>query len=253
MLVANHEEDDTSLLSNKPSRQPRQDTRTLATYTIPEAAEMLAINRWTLSDWYDGPDPLLKPAGTYLGNGNIKLLSFRNLEEVYKVHLLRTKHQKSMQSIQSALVDARSETKSEHPLLDYEILVFNHLSLDVPAKGKRPRRMIPLGKKGQISLYIPGVVETWGHRIIADSKGWGEQIFPWKEAGTDDASRPVSINANVLSGRLVVTGTRVPVQILRSYHEAGKSVEQIAALYKLDVDTVRKALHHLEPEQQKAS
>ena len=252
MLIANHE-DDNPLLSNKPIRQPRQDARTLATYTIPEAAEMLAINRWTLADWYEEPNPLLKPASTYLENGNIKLLSFRNLEEIYKVHLLRTKHGKSMQEIQSALVDARKESKSEHPLLDYEIFVFNRLSLDMPATKKRPRRMIPLGKKGQISLYIPGVVETWGHRIIADSKGWGEQIFPWKDAGTDDQSRPVSINANVLSGRLVVTGTRIPVQVLRSYHEAGRSVKQIAELYKLDVDTVRKALHHLEQEQQKAS
>ena len=241
------------MLSNKPTRKPRQDVRTLPTYTLPEAAAILAINRWTLAEWYDEPNPLLKASGTYLDNGNIKLLSFRDLEEVYKVHLLRTVHRKSMQYLQRALVDVRDLTGSEHPLLDYTILVFKHLALDMPARGKRPRKMIPLGPSAQMSLYIPDVVETWGKRIVTDSKGKGEQIFPWKEAATDEVSRPVSIHANVLSGRLVVTGTRIPVEVLKGYYEAGRSVEKIAELYKLDVDIVRKALHHLEPQQQKAS
>jgi len=214
---------------------------------------MLAVNRWTLADWYEEPRPLLKASGTYLNKGNIRLLSFRDLEEVYKVHLLRTVHGKSMQYLQSALVDARKLTRSEHPLLDFQILVFKHLGLDMPPKGRQPRKMIPLGSSTQMSLYIPDVIETWGKRIVQDSEGKGQQIFPWKESSTDEVSRPVSINANVLSGRLVVTGTRIPVQVLMGYYESGRSIEKIAQLYKLDVDTVRKAIHHSEPEQQKAS
>jgi uncharacterized protein (DUF433 family) len=241
------------MLTNKPSRKPRQDARNLPTYTIPEAASMLAINQWTLSDWYAEPRPVLVASGTYLDKGHIKLLSFRDLEEAYKVHLLRNVHGKSMQYLQSALVDARKITRSDHPLLDYEIIVFKHLGLDMPPQGKQPRKMIPLGSSTQMSLYIPDVVETWGKRIVPDSKGKGQQIFPWKEASTDEVSRPVSINANVLSGRLVVTGTRIPVQVLMGYYESGRSIEKIAELYKLDVDTVRKAIHHSEPEHQKAS
>ena len=245
--------DEIAMLSNKPYRKPRQDSRDLPTYTIPEAAAMLAINRWTMAEWYAGPKPLLKASGTYLNNGNIKLLSFRDLEEVYKVHLLRTIHGKSMQYLQAALVDARKTTRSEHPLLYFETIVFDHLALDVPPSGKQPRKMIPLGSPAQISLYIPQVVETWGARIVQDGEGKGEQIYPWKDAGTDKVSRPVSINANVLSGRLVITGTRIPVEVIRAYHDAGRSIEDIANLYQLDADIVRKALHHLEPDQQKAS
>jgi uncharacterized protein (DUF433 family) len=253
-MLFDEPEGEIQMLLNKPMRKRRQDARMVPTYTIPEAAAMLAINRWTLADWYEGPKPLLKPSGTYLDNGNIKLLSFRDLEEVYKVHLLRTRHGKSMQYLQDALPDARKITRSEHPLLDYEIIVFKQLGLDMPPKGKQPRKMIPLGR-GQMSLYIPDVIETWGHRIVQDSSGRGEQIFPWRDAYRDEVSRPVSINANVLSGRLVVTGTRIPVGVLRAYHESGRSIEKIAELYSLDVETVRKALHHFEPEQeeQKAS
>lgn len=241
------------MLSNKPTRKPRQDARTLPTYTLPEAASILAINRWTLADWYEGDKPLLRASGSYLDNGNIKLLSFRDLEEAYKVHLLRTKHGKSMQYLQEALVDARRETGSEHPLLDHKVIVFKYLALDSPPKGKRPRRMIPLGTPSQMSLYLAPVIETWGKRIIEDEHGKGTQIFPWWDAEDDEVSRPVSVAPNVLSGRLVVTGTRIPVEVLSSYFASGKTIEQITELYRLDVSTVRKALQHLEPPLQKVS
>src|SRR6266702_1116582 len=227
-----------SMFHNKPTRKPRQDSRTLPTYTVPEAASILAINRWTMAEWYDGSDPLLKASGSYLDNGNIRLLSFRDLEEAYKVQLLRTKHSKSMQYLREALVDARKESKSEHPLLDHKVLVFKFLALDAPAKGKNPRRMIPLGTPMQMSLYLPDVIETWGKRIVEDEHGKGKQIFPWWNAKADDISRPVSVSPEVLSGRLVVTGTRVPVEVLASYYASGRSVEQIAVLYRLEVDAV---------------
>jgi uncharacterized protein (DUF433 family) len=242
------------MLRNKPTRKPRQDVRTLPTYTIPEAAVALAINRWTLAGWYDGPDPLLKASGTYQDNGTIRLLSFLDLEEAYKLHLLRTKFHYSMQYIQGALVDARKKSKSDHPLLTHRMIVFKYLALEMPAKGMRSRQMIPLGTPAQMTLYIPDVIDTWGKRIIADSAGKAEQIFPWKQSHTDDVSRPVSMNPSVHSGRLVVTGTRIPVEVLAGYFASGRTVEQIAELYRLDVDTVRKALQHIErPELQKVS
>ncbi len=235
------------MLRNKPTRQPRQDVRTVPTYTIREAATYLAINQWTLYDWYDGPSPLLKASGTYQGGGNIKLLSFRDLEEAYKVHLLRNKFGQSMQYLQGALVDARRVTKSDHPLLEFKMIVFKRLAVELPAKGKRPMRMIPLGSDAQqMSMYIPDVLDVWGKRIVSDESGRAEQIYPWTDSATDDVSRPVSISSQVLSGRLVVSGTRVPVDVLAGYAASGKSAEEIAVLYRLDVEIVRKALRHVE-------
>lgn len=237
------------MLPNKPERAPRQDARNVPTYTIPEAAVYLGINRWTLSEWYEGSEPILKASGSYLNNGNIRLLSFRDLEEAYKLYLLRTKHQKSMQYLQKAMVDARTESGSDHPLLDCKMVVFHRIALDKPATGNKPRRMIPLGAGHQTSLYIPEVLEAWGKRIVEDESGKRTQIFPWKESATDDLSRPVSLDASVLSGRLVVTGTRIPVDVLMGYYQSGKTMQEIARLYGLDVETVRKAIHHVEPEQ----
>ena len=60
------------MLRNKPVRQPGQDIRTLPTFTIPEAAEALAIKPRTMFSWYEGDDPILKASGAY---GSIHLLS----------------------------------------------------------------------------------------------------------------------------------------------------------------------------------
>jgi uncharacterized protein (DUF433 family) len=234
------------MLRNKPVLEKGQDIRTLPTYTIPEAGKYLAIESWTLLSWYSHPDPLLKNSGWYGDTQSFALLSFQDIEEAYKVHLLRTKFGYSMQYLRKALVDARLESKSEHPLLDHRMLVFDYLAIEKPANGRRTKQLIPLGAPYQKPLYIPEVVETWGKRIESDQTGKAKQIFPWKDAKTDEVSRPVSINADVLSGRLVVTGTRISVEVLAGYRQAGRNVEEIADLYSLDAEVVRKALQHID-------
>ena len=112
-----HAYEDNMLFKHKPEIQEGQDIRTLPTYTIPEAAEYLGIDSWTLGSWYWGSEPLLKASGNY-GDQRFALLSFRDIDEAYKLHLLRTKYEYSMQYLRGALVDARRESKSEHPLLE---------------------------------------------------------------------------------------------------------------------------------------
>ncbi len=237
---------DLDVFNHKPTREKGQDIRTLPTYTIPEAASYLAIDQWTLWDWYSGAEPLLKPSGYYGDAGAIALLSFHDMEEAYKLHLLRTKHAKSMQYLRKALADFRSQTKSDHPLAKYNVFAFDLMAFEKPARGRHPRQMIPLGAAYQLSLYIPEVVEFWGERIVVDNQGKALRLFPWKNAAFDKVSRPVSIDPEVMSGRLVVTGTRIPVDVLAGYLAKGKRVEEIADLYDLDVSVVRNALAHIE-------
>ncbi len=49
-----------------------------------------------------------------------------------------------------------------------------------------------------------------------------------------------------MSGRLVVTGTRVPVTVLLHKHIAGKTHQEIARSYGLTPEIVEKALNHIE-------
>ena len=237
-----YECDDLMLYKKKPSREPGQALDDLPTRTIPEAAQYLAIDPWRLLDWYSKRNAVLKPSGWYGEAQAFALLSFRDMEEAYKVYLLRTKFHYSMQYIRAALVQARRESKSDHPLIDEKMIAFDCLALYMRGRGRRKRHVIALG--ADRPLYIPEVIDTWGKRIVSDSKGRTKQIFPWRFAEKDDDSRPVSIQPDVMSGRLVVTGTRLPVNVLAQRKQEGETVEHIAKDYGLDPIQVRQALQH---------
>ena len=100
------------VLTQKPSREKGQDIRTLPTYTIPEAATCIALSQRTLFSWYDGEEPILKASGSF---GDIHLLSYRDLEEAYRVYLLRAKFHFSLQSEKVDAKCARNVRDSTSP------------------------------------------------------------------------------------------------------------------------------------------
>lgn len=236
------------LYKNKPALKSGQDLRTLPTYTIPDAAENLAIDPWTLLSWYSKRDPVLKPSGWYGEAEAFALLTFHDMEEAYKVHMLRTRYGYSMQYIRQALADARKESKSDHPLIHpkYRFYAFDRLAMEIPKRGRKSAaKMIPLASSDR-ALFIGEVVKAWGKRIVVDREGRTKQIFPWRFAARDEESRPVSIQPDVLSGRLVVTGTRIPVRVLASRIRGGETLSRVAKDYGIDPDLIKKALVHFE-------
>ncbi len=221
----------------------------LPTYTIQEASAFLALSRRTLFDWFSGPNPVLKPA---LVVNEVALLSFRNLEEAYKVHILRSKHDLSLQYLRKAMTEARNEFGTEHPLLDRgkDLAVLGKLVMNIPGRGKRPRRSVALGSP-ETPTYIPEVVKTWGKRIV--SKKDNEQIFPWRYHEEDDDSTPVTLDPEIMSGRLVVTGTRIPVNVLWGRVKSGEKIKAVAKDYHLSPKRVRQALMHIDETIQKVA
>lgn len=226
------------MLHQKPTRQPKQPLAEFPTYTIPEAAVFLAMSKRRLQDWYIGEHPILKASGSIR---NIPLLSFRDLEEAYKVYLLRSKHRKSLQYLRLAMSDARGRTGSDHPLLTHEIDVMERLALIIPGRGKRKRKAITLGDPS-VPDYFPEVVKAWGVRI---SKTRNE-ILPWRFAADDNESTPVSLSPEIMSGRLVLSGTRITVNLLWGRMKAGEKVEDIAEDYRINEKQVRQALAHID-------
>jgi len=226
------------MLTNKPTRKPRQLIQTVPTYTIPEAAAFLAINQRTLFSWYEGHEPILKASGFY---GDIHLLSYRDLEEAYRVYLLRERFGFSLQFLRVSMRNARAMFRSQHPLQRVDAVKewLQDLIYEQPARGGKPRTVTSLGQHpGQ--RVIKEVADMFSERI--DNEGF---IFPWRFASTDRTSRPVSINPNIMSGRLVVSGTRIPVIALLESKRSGMKVPEIARDYGLDTETVEKALIHI--------
>jgi len=227
-----------AMLKNKPSRRPGQDLRTVPTYTIPEAAGFLAIRPRTMFSWYEGEEPILKASGKY---GSIHLLSYRDIEEAYRVYLLRERFQFSLQFLRKSMRNARTMFRSTHPLQRADAVkeCLRDLVYDKPSRGQNPRTITSLGQSPGQQL-VEEVVNLFAERIVA-----GQFIFPWRFASTDNDSRPVSMNPSIMSGRLVVIGTRIPVNVLLGDKRAGGTMEGIAKDYGLDRGIVEKALIHI--------
>src|SRR3989442_1096268 len=135
-----------AVLTAKPIRKPGQDIRLLPTYTIPEAAAFLAIRERTLFSWYEGEESILKSSGMY---GPIHLLSYRDLEEAYRVYLLRERFSFSLQFLRRSMRNARRMFRSQHPLQRADAIkeCLEDLVYDKPARGKTPRTITSLGQK----------------------------------------------------------------------------------------------------------
>ena len=232
------------MFKQKPIRGKDQDIRSLPTYTIPEAAGFLAMSRSTLYAWYSGRKPLLVASGRLQ---TMPLLSFRDLEEAYKIHLLRTEFRVSFDSLREALVAARETAHDDHPLLNAEWYKFsNDLVMKLRARGRRRQQLVTLTGTRLKQLALDEVVDLWGHRIVA-----GKVIFPWRYSHKDD-SRPVALDPEVMSGRLVITGTRIPVYVLWQRKLAGQSSSELAEDYDLTEDIVSKALMHIDVQEKAA-
>lgn len=160
---------------------------------------------------------------------------------------MRSVHHLSMQSVRMALDNLPSVTKAKRPLLSENLKVFEKsLLYDKPAHGKSARQILDISRhiKHRQSA-IPEVVDIWANRVLRHS-GKAVAIFPWRYWNTDSESKPVQIDPAVMSGRLVVTGTRIPVSILVGRRATGESTAAIAADYRLAVDRIEKALRHVD-------
>jgi uncharacterized protein (DUF433 family) len=219
-----------------------EDLRDYPTYTIPEAATFLGMSRRTLQSWI-ADDPIWKVSGARFA---VPLLSFRDIAQAYYIQIVRKHFHLSMAETRSVLAQVRKESKAQYPLLGRNVvLFFKHIILIRPARGKQPRRNIDLTSNRQ--LGISEVIDLFATRIQRDRKGEGAKLFPWRQWTPGDDARPVEIDPEIMSGRLVVTGTRIPVQVLWNRHKGNESIPRLAADYALDETKITLAISHLEP------
>lgn len=224
-------------------RRPTQSLYDFPTYTIPEAALYLAMPTSTLRYWLRN-HPLWKIADR---GDRFSLLSFKDLTQAYYVEAARTHLNFTLSEMRDVLVSASKESRSEYPLLQKNILVHaKHVLMDKAARGKQPRRMVDLSRHRQ--LVIPDIVAPLATRILRE-RGNIVQLFPWRlwTGKAADKTRPVSIAPDVMSGKLVVTGTRIPVEVIVERTSQRESVRSIARDYRLSEDSIKQALRHLVP------
>jgi len=202
----------------------------------------LGIPQRTLRLWFDGNTPLLKPSGEVHG---FPLLSFADAVEAHALHLLRSHHHVPMQSIKRAVERLPRYTSVKRPLLSDDLRVLDKdILLERRAHGKQPRHIVNLSQDGQ--LVIEHVADIFSKRVLRDSSGKVISIFPWRYWNEDEESKPVEIDPEVMSGRLVILATRIPVTMIQNRKLRGQTTQSIADDYSISLERVEKALRHID-------
>ncbi len=225
-------------------RRPNQPLQDFPIYTISEAAAYLAMPKDTLRYWVC-EHPVWAIAGRDLPT---TLLSFRDLTQAYYVEVVRRHFNLSLRKTREVIEEAKKESRARYPLLADNILVFyGHVIMDKKASRRQPRRLVDLTHNRQLFFEV---IEPFATRLRWDRKGQLAQLFPWRYWTGDvkDKKRPVSIAPDIMSGKLVITGTRIPVEVVVQRASEGEDIPSLAKDYRLSVDSITEAMSHLVPQ-----
>jgi len=231
-----------AMQTSMPKLASKQDKRDLGRYSIPEAAAFISVPQRTMRSWFLGDRRIFTPA--FENKGSV-LLSFYDVTEAYIIEVLRSHWDFNPRRLRSALARLRTNKRFARPLLRRELSVipeFQNLVATVPEKGN----FVHIDVAHDGNLVFSDFVKTMAMRIERDAKGHPVRIFPGRDAESGDV--PVSMDPDVMSGELVVTGTRIPAKMILAKKMSGKTAEEIADSYHLDRDLILKVLQHFERE-----
>jgi uncharacterized protein (DUF433 family) len=179
--------------------------------------------------------------------GSVVLLSFYDLAEAYVLTLLRKFYRFSMDKLRKIVLALNEKTKGKYkrPLIEADIMTVLGCVVLVTKRGPRSKVQHAVDLLRDARQYvIPEIVDQLGMRIVKRHRV-PCRIYPWRVTSVSDKRTPVTIDPDVFSGRLVVTGTRIPVSILEGQAKRGKTPESIAKSYRLSVDAVERAIEHV--------
>jgi uncharacterized protein (DUF433 family) len=234
-----------SNMATRAARQANQSLQDFPIYTISEAAWYLAMPKDTLRYWVC-ENPVWPIAGRDLPT---TLLSFRDLTQAYYVEIVRKHFNLSLSKTREVIEEAKKESKARYPLLADNILVFRgHVIMDKKASKRQPRRLVDLTHKRQLAMRE--IVEPFATRLRWNTKRELVELFPWRywTGKVEDKTRPVSISPDIMSGKLVITGTRIPVEDVVQRASEGEKIANLAKDYRLSTDSIVEAMRHLVPQ-----
>ena len=232
----------TSHVSPRPQIREGQDKRDVGRYSIPEAAGYLAVPARTMRRWFLGERRLFNPS--YRRGGDV-LLSFNDVTEAYIIEVLRNHYDFSPIKLRRIVEALRVRSNLDKPLAQREFYAIPEFQSFVDRRVIRGQQTnIDLAHHG--NLVFDQFVAALGKRVQRDRRGHACRLYPWKESDSDES--PLSMDPDVLSGELVVSGTRIPATMLYAKKLAGKTAAQIARSYHLKPALIRKVLNHFERE-----
>ena len=212
-------------------------------YTPAEAAHYIRLPVATVRSWALGRQyptrsgdadfrPLIDiadPAG--------RLLSFRNLGELHVLSSIRRVHQIKMPAVRQAIDYLRKQFKSDHPLLEQEMLTDGQ-DLFI----ERYENLVTISRHGQMAMKE--VLATYLKRVEWDSKGKPIRLFPFTRDRYGESPELIAIDPMIRFGKPCIRGTRIPTSIIAERHQAGDSVESLAQDYGRTAAEIEEAIRY---------
>ncbi len=222
------------MLARPRMRKTQHNVLEIPNYSPMEAARYFHIPPSTLAYWTEEPNQLV-----VLASQQPRLLSFKNLVELYVLEGLRTIHGVHTSRIRTAVNYLLEKESSRHPLADYDIRT---LGKDVVfyKKGK------PLNASLWGQYEMKEIIGGYLHRVERDPHGVAMRIFPYTKreqlANKEQPPRTVEINPAVCFGLPVLMDSRLTTGFLASRFRGGDSVPSIAKSYGRPVAEIKEAI-----------
>jgi uncharacterized protein (DUF433 family) len=221
----------TTTKSQKPHEVPA--------YGIAEAARYLKIAPATLRAWSLGRSYPRDDGTAYfqplipLADPRAHLLSFGNLVEAHVLRALRKEHVIPVKALRTAMAYAEHELGVEHVLLNPKLRAADR-QLFIEKYGA----LINLSRAGQLAMRQ--VLEDHLRRIEW-KMNVPQKLYPYVSTESV-AEKTIVIDPSIQFGRPMIVRRGVSTAVIVDRIDAGESIEEIAADYRLRPDEVRAAI-----------
>lgn len=222
------------MLHPRNMRKKREDVLEAPNYSPMEAVRYFHVPSSTLSYWTEEPNQLV-----LLASDRPRMLSFKNLVELYVLEGLRKVHGVQTSRIRSAVNFLLSTEKSRHPLADY----------DIRTEGKNVvfyKNEKPLNASLWGQYEIEEIIGNYLRRVERDPHGVALRIFPYTKREQlerkEQPPRTIEINPAVCFGLPVLSNSRLTTGFLATRFRGGDSVPAIAKGYGRSVAEIKEAI-----------
>lgn len=227
---------------------PKTDSRSVAAYSVAEAAHYLRVSPSTLRSCVAGRAHETK-GGTKRSKPLIVLpepggFSFVSLMEGHAISTFRRVHGVPMQRVRKALEYLRDEYRDVlYPFATQEIWT-DGLDLFIQ-RLEHGDGLISLTEQGQGTFRE--LVAAYARRIEWDGEHMPMRYYPITRPRYQK-DRPVCIDPDISFGQPVLAGTRVKTAILTDRFIAGDSITEIAKDFDVTIEQVEEAIRWEKPE-----
>lgn len=218
-----------------------KDPRTIPSYSAVDASRYLNIPCSTIRSWTVGYNYKVT-------DGNKKFepiidiekkkpltLTFINLIEIHVLRAIRQHHKIDLAKVRTALDFINEKINIPHPLAHNEFYT-DGVDLFIDCYGS----LINASQEGQRTLKV--ALQAHLERIEPDDQGLAIKLFPFTRNQEENNPRLIVIDSRVAFGRMVITGTGIPIDIIAERFFAGDSQEQLAQDYECEIAKIEEAI-----------